>query len=70
VAEPPPATGIDYLRLVEARADAELAQRTSYAGIAGSDQPMLPGTDWDQIGSATLTTPGQQPANDDDEEAR
>jgi putative transposase len=33
---PPPATGIDYLHLVEARADAELGQRISYAGI-GSD---------------------------------
>ena len=31
--EPPPATGIDYLHLVEARADAELSRRISYAGI-------------------------------------
>ena len=30
---PPPATGIDYLHLVEARADAELGRRISYAGI-------------------------------------
>ncbi len=45
--EPPPATGIDYLRLVEARADAELGQRTSYAGIADPNtQPVLPGADW------------------------
>ena len=33
VTPPPPATGIDYLHLVEARADAELARRISYAGI-------------------------------------
>ena len=31
--EPPPATGIDYLHLVEAHADAELSRRISYAGI-------------------------------------
>jgi putative transposase len=52
VEPPPPATGIDYLRLVEARADAELAQRTSYAGISGpgrdGGQLALPGTDRDQ----------------------
>ena len=30
---PPPATGIDYLHLIEARADAELERRISYAGI-------------------------------------
>lgn len=47
---PPPATGIDYLRLVEARADAELGQRTSYAGMAQADsQLVLPGADWSQI---------------------
>ncbi len=33
VEAPPPATGIDYLRLVEARADAALEQRISYAGM-------------------------------------
>jgi putative transposase len=33
VSEPPPATGIDYLRLIEARADAELERRISYAAI-------------------------------------
>ena len=32
--EPPPTTGIDYLHLVEAHADAELTRRISYAGIA------------------------------------
>lgn len=32
---PPPATGIDYLALIDSRAQAELGQRTSYAGIAG-----------------------------------
>jgi len=31
---PPPATGIDYLHLIEARADAELDRRISYAGMA------------------------------------
>ena len=30
---PPPATGIDYLHLIETRADAELERRISYAGI-------------------------------------
>jgi putative transposase len=33
VEPPPPATGIDYLRLIEARAGAELERRISYAGI-------------------------------------
>ncbi len=67
VAEPPPATGIDYLRLVEARADAELHQRTSYAGIAEGDQPMLPGADWERIGPV-LTTPASLPQADTDDE--
>jgi putative transposase len=47
--EPPaPATGINYLRLVEARADAELAQRISYATIPNresSGQLQIPGTE-------------------------
>ncbi len=43
---PPPATGIDYLGLVERRADAELGQRISYAGMPEIDQPTLPGHDW------------------------
>lgn len=30
---PPASSGIDYLALVEARADAELARRISYAGL-------------------------------------
>jgi putative transposase len=67
VTEPPPSTGIDYLRLVESRAQAELGQRTSYAGISGSDgQLMLPGADWERIGPATLTNPlaGTQPLDD------
>ncbi|MFN2504111.1 MAG: DDE-type integrase/transposase/recombinase [Acidimicrobiales bacterium] len=34
---PPPATGIDYLALIEARADAELEARTSYAGMPQPD---------------------------------
>jgi len=46
VEAPPPATGIDYLRLVEARADAVLEQRISYAGMPdGQAQPALPGAD-------------------------
>lgn len=58
VEPPPPATGIDYLRLIEARADAELGQRTSYAGIADAgDQLQLPGADWARTGPASLTTP-------------
>ena len=32
---PSPTTGIDYLALVEARADAELSRRISYAGLGG-----------------------------------
>ena len=36
---PPPATGIDYLHLVEARADAELSRRISYAGIGAGGCP-------------------------------
>ncbi len=43
---PPPATGIAYLGLVERRADAELGQRISYAGMPEIDQPTLPGHDW------------------------
>ena len=71
VAEPPPATGIDYLRLVEARADAELGQRTSYAGIAGTgddDQLVLPGADWERVAATTLTPSGHQ--GGDEEPAR
>jgi putative transposase len=50
---PPPATGIDYLHLVEARADVELGRRISYAGIApGDDQLSIPGADWDTISPA------------------
>jgi putative transposase len=60
--EPPPAaSGIDYLHLVEARADAELERRISYAGIAPAapdDQPSLPGPDWDHL--------HPQPDNGDD----
>lgn len=33
VEPPPPATGIDYLHLIETRAEAELQRRISYAGI-------------------------------------
>lgn len=43
VEPPPPATGIDYLALVEARADAELERRISYAGITPTDPPTTPG---------------------------
>jgi transposase InsO family protein len=56
---PPPVTGIDYLHLVEARADAELERRISYAGISPADdtQPTLPGPNWDTTGPARLTEP-------------
>jgi len=51
-AEPaPPATGIDYLHLVETRADAELERRISYSDMP-DDQATLPGADWDRIGPA------------------
>jgi putative transposase len=64
---PPPATGIDYLALVEARADAELARRISYAGIGEPDdhnQPRLPDADGDRIGPARLT---EAPTDIDDD---
>lgn len=65
VGPPPPATGIDYLHLIEARADAELQRRISYAGIdeAGIDpdgtQLPLPGLDRNGIG------PARFPGDDD-----
>lgn len=34
--EPPPATGIDYLGLIEARHAAELATRIDYSGLAAA----------------------------------
>ena len=43
VEPPPPATGIDYLALIEARADTELERRISYAGITPTDPPTMPG---------------------------
>jgi putative transposase len=43
---PPPATGIDYLGLIEARADAELGQRISYAGMPEGEQLSLPHHQW------------------------
>ena len=52
VEPPPPATGIDYLRLIEARADEQLEQRISYAGInpaANETQLELP-CEWVRIG--------------------
>ncbi len=70
--EPPPAaTGIDYLTLVEARADAELARRISYAGIAEPDaeQPTLP-CDWERI---SPSRPTEAPSDDvvaDDRQAQ
>jgi putative transposase len=71
VEPPPPATGIDYLRLIEARADAELTERTSYAGIAtAGDQPTLPGANWERIGPTALTTaPSQEQAGAHSDEA-
>ena len=56
VTDPPPATGIDYLRLVEARADAELERRISYAAInlePDGVQLELP-CEWIPIGAATI----------------
>ncbi len=52
VETPPPPTGIDYLRLIEARADAEMDQRISYAGMPDDDQLILPGAEWSRIGPA------------------
>jgi putative transposase len=46
--EPPPATGIDYLRLVDAAHDAALASRVNYAALAGehhADQIAQPAND-------------------------
>jgi putative transposase len=65
---PPPATGIDYLHLVEKRADAELDRRISYAGMGDTDEDQLriPGPDWDGIGPARLAG---HPNNDQAEEA-
>ncbi|MDQ1378465.1 MAG: putative transposase [Acidimicrobiaceae bacterium] len=51
-APPPPATGIDYLHLVESRADAALERRISYSSMPGDDQPTIPGADWQHIGPA------------------
>ena len=48
VEAPPPATGIDYLHLVEARADAELKRRISYAGMGPDNGPAPP--EDDQLG--------------------
>ena len=76
--EPPPvATGIDYLHLVEARADVEVGRRISYAGInpAADTQPVLPGAAWERIGPALLTDAdghvhdGGDHASDDDGES-
>ena len=63
---PPPATGIDYLQLIETRAQKELGQHTSYAGIADTaDQAALPGADWERIGPAALTDPPAEQHHDD-----
>jgi len=70
---PPPVTGIDYLHLVEARADAELAGRISYAGITHADDPdqlTLPGADWARIVPVPLAQAGQADNDDDEEVAR
>lgn len=70
---PPPTTGIDYLHLVEQRADAELDRRISYAAIDQPDdeQLTLPGTDWERThpASAPRHADGQQHPDDDDDEA-
>ncbi len=72
VEPPPPATGIDYLRLIEARADAELGQHTSYAGIAeADDQPTLPGAVWARIDPPAITaTPDPDGSGDGEGAAR
>ena len=49
---PPPATGIDYLQLVETRADHQLEARISYSTMPGDDQATIPGADWPHIGPA------------------
>ena len=65
---PPPVTGIDYLHLVEARADAELERRISYASMPGDDQLPIPGADREHVGPARWA--GEvDPANNSDEEA-
>jgi len=74
VEPPPPATGIDYLALIETRAQAELGQRISYAAMPETaDQPTLPGPDWERVGPATLTGRGDQAdpndCTDDDQES-
>jgi putative transposase len=68
---PPPATGIDYLHLVEARADAELDRRISYAGMGeGDDQLPFPGADRAPDGPARRAGhPSGQHTDDDEEEA-
>jgi putative transposase len=43
-AEPPPATGIDYLRLVADRHTTALAERVRYAGLPAQPEP-APETD-------------------------
>jgi putative transposase len=70
VEAPPPATGIDYLRLIEARADAELGQRISYAGMPDDDQLVLPGADWARTGPAGCVTDTADQPDDDEEVAR
>jgi len=76
--EPPaPATGIDYLHLVETRADAELERRISYAAMPADhpatpdDQPTLPGADWEHIGPARPAEPDDDAGDqaDSDQEA-
>lgn len=48
---PAPSAGIDYLALVEARADAELAQRISYSGLRPEGvQLALPGAEGEAAG--------------------
>jgi putative transposase len=69
---PPPVTGIDYLNLVEARADAEMDRRISYAGI---DPPPGEGTqlelpcEWIPIHRQPASNDGND-GNDGEEVAR
>jgi putative transposase len=56
-ATPPPATGIDYARLLDAAHQAELAQKVNYAALAGPTASMER-TEHDQAESEPL--PGDE----------
>lgn len=62
---PPPATGIDYLHLIETRADAQLERRISYSTMPADHQAPLPGADPARIGPPR---PAGEHDHDSDEE--